>query len=178
MFYCPTANSLPVPKYISYLYSEFSGVDTTNKYLHSQTENLQKVYIHSIYSIRYIYGKNRCYPMAILWIYYGHPMVKDRKRLDNDSETARQRLDNGSTTARPPEIVSYVPSVPSSSERACDNERALLVRAAAVLPPKSTTFAKVVDLKAGSPHRFKTTQWASVRLWCFTRKYGSRSFAP
>ena len=38
--------------------------------------------------------------MVILWIYYGYPMVKDRKRLDNGSETAQKRLDNDSETAR------------------------------------------------------------------------------
>ena len=38
--------------------------------------------------------------MAILWIYYGYPMVKDRQRLGNGLETTRKRLVSGSTTAR------------------------------------------------------------------------------
>ena len=38
--------------------------------------------------------------MAILWTYYGHPMVKDRKRLGSGSTTTRKRLDNDSETTR------------------------------------------------------------------------------
>ena len=38
--------------------------------------------------------------MAILWIYYGYPMVKDRQRLGNGLETTRKRLGNGSEAAR------------------------------------------------------------------------------